>query len=261
MHFAPANGKGEMPATIKPHKVPEYTTKTPKDPLLPPTPLRAIILAPSGSGKTILIQNLICDLYRGCWARVFVFSPSVWIDMAWRPVIDYAKDDLKVDLDKEKLFFDKWDPDALQAILDEQAAMVKYQKKAGFTKLHGILVCVDDFSDDPHVMHSNTNLLAMLFLRGRHLACSTIISTQKFKATSTMLRSNAQMLIVFRLRNRGELQALLEELSAVYSTEALLRLYEYATDEPFSFLTVNLMARKKEDMFMLNFQKKIVAEE
>ena len=247
-------------ATIRPHKVVEYTTGQGKHPILPPAPLRGIILAPSGSGKTVLLVSLLLDQYRGAFARIYVFSPSVNIDRTWDPVRTYVHKELGVDPDKEKCFFDEWDPEALKDILETQAAMVDFQKKHKYKKIHGIIVIVDDFADDPSVMHNSNNVLSMLFMRGRHLMCSTILSTQKFRAVSTMIRTNAQFLVVFRLRNAAELAALLEEISAVYDKKTLLRMYEHATDEPFSFWYLLLSAKRKEDMFYLRFDGKMVPE-
>ena len=45
---------------------------------------------------------------------------------------------------------------------------------------------------------------------------STIVATQKFVATHPIIRTNATELYVYRLRNQKDLDALLEELSALY---------------------------------------------
>ena len=76
-----------------------------------------------------------------------------------------------------------------------------------------------------------------------------------------MIRTNAQFLICFRLRNSKELAALLEEISALYSPETLRRMYETATEEPFSFWYILMTAKKKEDMFLLRFEQRMVAED
>ena len=57
-----------------------------KHPIIPKLPLRGVILAPSGSGKTVLLSNLIFKMYRGCFERVYVFSPSVNVDQTWEAV-------------------------------------------------------------------------------------------------------------------------------------------------------------------------------
>ena len=60
-------------------------------------PLRSIILAPSGGGKGILLQNFILDIYR-CWfERVFIFSPSINVDSNWIRVQKYLQEGRKTD--------------------------------------------------------------------------------------------------------------------------------------------------------------------
>ena len=73
-------------AKVQPHPTAEYTAGSASHPILPATPLRGIILAPSGGGKTVLLVSLLLDMYRGAFARIYVFSRSVDIDAAWRPV-------------------------------------------------------------------------------------------------------------------------------------------------------------------------------
>ena len=41
---------------------------------------------PSGAGKGVLVQNMILDIYKGCFERVYVFSPSINVDVTWQPV-------------------------------------------------------------------------------------------------------------------------------------------------------------------------------
>ena len=62
---------------------------------------------------------------------------------------------------------------------------------------------------------------------------------------------------MFRLRNKLELDAIVEELSAVYSKEQLLEMYELATREPYSFWYIYLAAKRREDMFFLRFDKRL----
>ena len=82
----------------------------------------------------VLLVSLLLDMYRGAFARIYVFSPSVDIDAAWRPLKDYVKKELGVDEDKEPCFFSSWDPTALQEILDTQAKMVEYRKSTNTTR-------------------------------------------------------------------------------------------------------------------------------
>ena len=88
---------------IKPIELQEYTCKQSKHDIVPKLPLRGILLAPSGSGKTVLLSNLII-VYRDCYERCFVFSPSVNVDQTWSAVKDYQEQIMTVkETPKEEL--------------------------------------------------------------------------------------------------------------------------------------------------------------
>ena len=55
------------------------------------------------------------------------------------------------------------------------------------------------------------------------------------------------------MRNGMELQSVVDELSAIRPPDVIRSVYEEATDEPFSFLYVDLCARQKQEMFFKRF--------
>ena len=64
---------------------------------------------------------------------------------------------------------------------------------------------------------------------------------------------------LWRLRNQKEIVALMEELSALYPAQILYEMYETAiSDEDHSFWYINLVAKRKEDMFHVRFEHKMV---
>ena len=69
---------------ITANKTKNYNIKQSKYDIVPKLPFKRIIYAPSHSGKTVLITNLIEDIYRDCFERVYIFSPSIEIDDNWR---------------------------------------------------------------------------------------------------------------------------------------------------------------------------------
>ena len=189
-----------------------------------------------------------------------MFSPSVHLDSVWNVVKDYVKNQMGVPED-EQCFFDSWDEEKLTEILSTQSAVVKHQKQEKVSEhIFGIAVVVDDFADSPAVMASRSdgNALNTLLVRGRHMMISTFILTQKLRLAGSILRVNAQALIVFRLRNRLELDAIIEELSAVYDKKTLMEMYQLATAEPYSFRYINLAAKRREDMFWLRFEQRMI---
>ena len=245
----------EIP-TIKPIKLKEYEVKQSKYNVVSKLPMRSIILGPSGSGKSILLQNFILDIYRDCFSRVYIFSPSINVDFqTWQPVKKYIEKEINAN-DDEQFYFDHYDEDALSNIINTQRKIIEYQKKHNHNKLFSILIVVDDFADDVRFSR-NSKLLHSLFTRGRHSQISTVVATQKFNALSPIIRVNASDLYVFRLRNYSDLQAFLDEVSAIAPKDVILEMYHLATDEPFSFLTVKLTSKDRNKIFMIRFDKQL----
>ena len=244
---------------ISPYKHVEFSNKQSNFEHVPKLPMRAMIVGPSGSGKTILLQNMILNIYRNCFERIYIFSPSVDIDHSWNPVKEYIKKEIKPS-DKEKYLFDSYNPEELSQIISKQYKVTEYMKSQGKTKLFQILIIIDDFADDPQFTR-NSKLLHQLYIRGRHICCSTITSTQVYKAISPIVRKNMTQLFIYRLRNQADLLAIIEEVSAVHNSKILHELYSVATREPHSFLYINLMAKSVEDMFFKNFDERLVIQE
>ena len=70
---------------------------------------------------------------------------------------------------------------------------------------------------------------------------------------------NQQFLCCWRLRNQHELDAVIEELSALLPKDKLHRIYEQATREPYSFLFVYYL-KPKNQMFHMRFEERFALE-
>ena len=86
---------------------------------------------------------------------------------------------------------------------------------------------IDDFADDTDFARKS-QLLHQLYVRERHYMISTITSTQVCKQISPTVRKNMTHLFIYRLRNYGDLEAMVEELSAVYDKK---HSYRYTTKQ------------------------------
>ena len=97
---------------------------------------------------------------------------------------------------------------------------------------------IDDFADQgDKVMHSSTNILTSLFVRGRHLGCACWLLTQKLRVVSLICRTNFCWMLIWRLRNSNELITILEELDALVDRKLLNEMYRIATSENTRFGT------------------------
>ena len=256
---------------VKPVNVKEYDFKQSKYEVAPKLPFSQIITGPSGSGKGILLQSMILDIYRGVFERIYIWSPSISVDSNWTPVKRYIQDELKVDLEKEKCLFDEYIPEELDNVIKRQHKVIEYQKKNDHKKLFSILKIVDDFANSKSFSR-NSPLLNQLYVRGRHNSINIITATQIFIALSPIIRVNSRQLFFFRLRNYKEIETMVEELSAVLikkstvtdakhlaeAKKLMLELYNIATEEPYSFLFIDLMKADVNEMFYKRFDAKLV---
>ena len=239
---------------VKPRNITEYEYKQSKYDHVPRIPFRSIIVASSTGGKTVLIQNLILDVYRDCFSRIFIFSPSVNTDPTFVEVKKYVRENMKVDDKKEKLYYEEYNAEELAQVIDTQTKIITYMKDHDMKKIYSISIVVDDHADDLNfVRHSK--LLHGLATRGRHQAISFILSTQKYRSLANIIRLNASSLYIFKLKNQTELDAFIEESSALVDKKKLLEMYNEAVREPYSFLYINMNSKDVNKMFYIRFEK------
>ena len=198
---------------IHPIKEKHWECRQSKFPQVPKCPLRMLAIGLSGSGKSVALQNMVLDIYRNCFSRVYIFSPSIHIDSIWDEVKTYIKKELKPSKD-EKYLFDHYDPKDLEAIISQQYKITDYLKKQKKKKLFQILIIIDDFADSPEFTRKSP-LLHQLYIRGRHSMISTITATQVYKVISPIVRKNVTDLIIFKLRNYADLEGIVEELASL----------------------------------------------
>ena len=242
--------------TVEPIDIPQYKYKNSKYEILPKLPARMIAVASSTGGKSVLIQNLILKIYRGSFERIYIFSPSIHVDDTWTAVKKYISDVMKVDAEKEQIYYEEYDPVALKKIIETQHKVIDFQKKNKQKELFSVLIVVDDFADDPKFVRYS-NILHGLFTRGRHNAISCILSTQKYNVLAPIIRLNASALFIFRLKNMNEVNSFLEENSALVDKKALYDMYQQAVNfAPYSFFYINTNAKDVNNVFFINFQQK-----
>ena len=246
---------------VKPINVKEYEFKQSKYEVAPKLPASMIISAPSGSGKTILLQSLILDIYRNCFARIYIWSPSINVDSIWTPVKKYINDEMKVNTEKEKVFFEEYFSADLQQVIERHHTVIEYQKKNDHKTLHSCLLVIDDMADNEKFSR-HSSLLNQLYVRGRHNALTVITSVQAYRALSRIIRVNSRQLFFFKMRNYKEIETMTEELAAMLinkkmladtkniadAKRLLLEIYNEATEEQYSFLYVNLMKQDNNEV-------------
>ncbi len=242
---------------VKLKKMKDFVAKQSKYKMLGALPSNALVIGLSGSGKTILLQSLITDVYAGSFERVFIFSPSIFVDYSWMPVKDFISKELKLtESDDEKFYFDSYNEEALQHIIDTQHKIIKYMKEHNYKKMFNIAIILDDLADDTHALRSS-KILHQLYIRGRHDYITTITAVQRYYCLAPIIRLNVRMIFIYKLRNQKDLDQITEELSALVDKKTFLDIYNKATEQPYSFLYINLISQDKNNMFFINFSQRI----
>jgi hypothetical protein len=221
-------------------------------------PCRMIAAGPSGAGKGYVFVNMILKHFRGCWERIYIFSPTALLDKTWDPIRKYIREDLGVNTEKEPAFFEEWDHGAtLDKLVKQHSEVVRKQKERKDSKtIYGALFIIDDWGDNFEVMHkASGSVINRLFLSGRHHGCSCILGVQKLTLVSTVCRVNATGLLCFKVRNQKEYESIESEVTALVDRDTFREVWEAATSEPYSFLFIRLNAKSLNETFMLRFEK------
>ena len=75
--------------------------------------LRSLVVAKSGSGKTILMQQMILNIFRdpqgkSIFERVYIFSPTALTDTVWEPVLKFCRKELNHPENEPGPLIDEW---------------------------------------------------------------------------------------------------------------------------------------------------------
>lgn len=98
---------------------------------------------------------------------------------------------------------------------------------------------------------------------GGALGLSLIFATQTYKSNAYGLprsvRAQATHIILFKTKDSSELEEIASELSGEIPVETFMKVYEYATAEPHSFLFIDLHKKKTDpSMFRKQFSEYII---
>lgn len=223
-------------------------------------PFRTLINGSSGSGKSVVIGNIVLNdqLFRNFFTKIIIISPNYLTDNTYGAIEEYAEQ-LEKSHKFELIAFPTFDEDQMLEILDEVKEDLKkgkerFKKSKSTNKSRYIprtLIILDDVIDDLHLL--NSKFLKLLFTRGRHLGLSTIIATQSYKAVPRTLRLNMTNLIFFKPRNQGEQDRIYEEVIKGFSKSEFNQLINHIFSEQFKFINVNLTTTNKNKFLMYCF--------
>lgn len=195
-------------------------------------PFSLLEIAPKGSGKTVLLQNMLV-WYQNYFDNIFIWSPTLGLDDKWKKLIE------KLRIPDENLFSYYND--------GEVSMLMQKIKEANKTRDHKDKIrCLFIFDDiiEQLPRGSRVSALNKLAMNHRHYNISHIIISQSFKKIDTVVRMNTTGIILFNTDNSSEREKIIEELCGNYSKLEFTKLYLDAVQEQFSFLYINYDTRK-----------------
>tara|TARA_R110001599_G_scaffold344122_1_gene567354 strand:- start:192 stop:953 length:762 start_codon:yes stop_codon:yes gene_type:complete len=216
---------------LKMHKVVDLEDKTkyPEiNPILPQPPFLLLGIGSVRSGKTNALVNMLRRDYKkdgGMYGPEY-FDDTLIISNTINndPKGKYLKDAFRV----EDHYEDRYIND-----------LVESQKKHKRSEAPTVLLVLDDIISKDF-KKTSSNSINTLATRFRHYEMSIMIFTQSFRAVSTMVRSNAQNVMIFRQQSSKELEKIAEEYADLCGDETtFLKYYNIAHSEPYQFLYID----------------------
>ena len=242
------------------------TYRQPKNDILMRIPFRGLVLAPSNSGKTVAIVNMLTrpEFYGGLFDHIYWCSPTATIDPALDALRKYVKS-REQDQDKDPTFHDSVDVEFLQSRVNRQKRVMEHMKSSK-TPQKGFSMCIvlDDLADVKRGLPQVARFVDSLFVKCRHWGISVILSSQKLKLPliSPTVRVNITFALIFRLRNNSDLiDGFEQEYSAIVDKQTLHAMYTTAVSRPFGFLYLNLMEQDRNKIFHNGFHSQFIVDE
>ena len=203
---------------------------------IPPIGSSVIISGKSGCGKSTLLANLITDsrFYGkttdrpdGWFDKIFLFSPTANGDDIQR----------SLNIPKKYVFTDLDDaPALLDVIISSQQQ--KLDNSTSVDRVIQVCVIFDDVIG--HTKFMNSPELTKCFYQVRHVNCTTFLCAQHFKRVPRVCRLQANFIFFFQ-GSQTEVETIAEEFAPPsVSKKDFMKLVDRCTQEPFSFLTINM---------------------
>jgi len=178
------------------------------------TPFRSLVVAPSGSGKSNFITNLIslfCKA-KGTFDSIFIFCKS-----RDEPLYQFLSDKSK-------------------GLIEVHEDLLKLPALNELNPSQQTLLIFDDFITDI----KKFPIISEYFIRGRKRGCSLMFLSQSYYGTPKIIRQNINYCVILKLGGSRDVNSILRECSIGITKEQLLSMYKEATKQKFDVFIINL---------------------
>ena len=204
-----------------------------------------LIIGPSGSGKTNVLLHLIKNLHP--IDKIYLYTKDLH-----KPKCEYLINRREIagikNLNDPKVFIEY--SDDMDDVLDDINNYNKNRDKK-------VLIVFDDMIADIEYDKKIKKIIKELVFRVRKINVSIVFITQSHFRALKDARLNSTHYILMKIGNKKELKIIAEEKSGHLDYKDFLKMYNYCTREPYSFMAID--ARPTATIpFMKNFDEPLI---
>ena len=190
-------------------------------------PFCMLIIGPSGSGKTNTLLHLINNLHP--IDKIYLYAKDL-SEPKYEYLINKREQAGIKNLDDLKAYIEY--SDDMNDVYDDISSCNKKRDKE-------LLIVFDDMIADIEYNKNFKRMIKELFYRGRKLNISIAFITQSYFRALKDARLNSTHYLLMKIGNKKELKSFAEEKSGNVDYKDFLKMYNYCTKEPYSFVTID----------------------
>ena len=190
-------------------------------------PFRMLIIGPSGSGKTNTLLHLTNNSHP--IDKIYLYAKDIH-KPKYEYLINRREQAVIKNLNDPKAFIEN--SDDMNDVLDDINNYNKNRDKKA-------LIVLDDMIADIEHNKNFKRIIKELFYRARKINLSIVYITQSYFSALKDARLNSTHYILMKIGNKKELKRIAEEKSGHLDYKDFLKIYNYCTREPYSFMLIN----------------------
>ena len=190
-------------------------------------PFRMLIIGPSGSGKTNTLLHLINNLHP--IDKIFIYAKDLH-----EPKYEYL-----INKREQAGIKNINDPHAFIEYSDDMNDVLDNINNYNKNRDKKVLIVFDDMIADIEYNKNFKQIIKELFYRARKINISVVFTTQSYFRALKDSRLNSTHYILMKIGNKKELKRIAEETSGHLDYKDFLKIYNYCTREPYSFMTID----------------------
>ena len=190
-------------------------------------PFRMLIIGPSGSGKTNTLLHLINNLHP--IDKIYLYAKDIH-----EPKYEYL-----INKREQAGIKNLNDPHAFVEYSDDMNDVLDDINNYNKNRDKKVLIVFDDMIADIEYNENFKRIIKELFYRARKINISIVFITQSYFRALKDARLNSTHYILIKIGDKKELKRIEEEKSGHLDYKDFLKMYNYCTEEPYSFMLID----------------------